>query len=146
MCNDGHRGCRGDLVCGSNNCLKFGSYYHPKDDCCERPSSSVPRVTRPVHSSDSVSVLSQWGSWSSWSSCSTRHQQVGGRCRRTRTRQCQGQGCRSSQDLQVGDCYKNVRFRRGWTYLFCETLTLWFSSGEVLQRVELQSRRLRELR
>ena len=28
--NDGHDGCQGDLVCGSNNCRKFGSYYHPK--------------------------------------------------------------------------------------------------------------------
>ena len=25
------------MVCGSNNCLKFGAYYHEKDDCCERP-------------------------------------------------------------------------------------------------------------
>ena len=35
--HDGHRGCAGDLECGSNNCLQFGLYYHPKDDCCERP-------------------------------------------------------------------------------------------------------------
>merc|ERR1712126_89600 len=35
--NDGHQGCQGDLVCGSNNCKKFGLYYHEKDDCCERP-------------------------------------------------------------------------------------------------------------
>ena len=28
--NDGHRGCKGDLICGSNNCLQFGAYYHPK--------------------------------------------------------------------------------------------------------------------
>ena len=28
--NDGHAGCKGDLVCGSNNCKKFGAYYHPK--------------------------------------------------------------------------------------------------------------------
>merc|ERR1712154_594671 len=26
--NDGHAGCQGDLVCGSNNCKKFGAYYH----------------------------------------------------------------------------------------------------------------------
>ena len=39
--NDGHRGCKPGLVCGSNNCLKFGAYYHPKDDCCERPSSNT---------------------------------------------------------------------------------------------------------
>ena len=55
--NDGHRGCqRGQgvvvviviitqllfcpgLVCGSNNCLKFGLYYHEKDDCCDLPQS-----------------------------------------------------------------------------------------------------------
>ena len=35
--HDGHEGCKGDLVCGSNNCLKFGLYYHEKDDCCEKP-------------------------------------------------------------------------------------------------------------
>jgi len=38
--HDGHRGCKGDLVCGSNNCLQFGAYFHPKDDCCERPFST----------------------------------------------------------------------------------------------------------
>jgi len=38
--NDGHRGCKGDLVCGRNNCKKFGSYYHHEDDCCEKPSKS----------------------------------------------------------------------------------------------------------
>merc|ERR1712106_502343 len=26
--NDGHEGCKGDLVCGSNNCKKFGIYFH----------------------------------------------------------------------------------------------------------------------
>merc|ERR1711874_870660 len=31
--NDGHAGCKGNLVCGSNNCKKFGHYYHEKDDC-----------------------------------------------------------------------------------------------------------------
>jgi len=38
--HDGHAGCKGDLVCGSNNCLKFGAYFHEKDDCCERPNSA----------------------------------------------------------------------------------------------------------
>merc|ERR1711936_153287 len=38
--NDGNRGCRAGLVCGSNNCKKFGAYYHEKDDCCERPQGS----------------------------------------------------------------------------------------------------------
>ena len=37
--HDGHQGCEGDLVCGSNNCKKFGSYFHEKDDCCDRPGS-----------------------------------------------------------------------------------------------------------
>ena len=37
--SDGHRGCQGSLVCGSNNCKKFGLYYHEKDDCCDVPSS-----------------------------------------------------------------------------------------------------------
>ena len=35
--NDGHAGCRGELVCGSNNCRKFGLFYHEKDDCCDLP-------------------------------------------------------------------------------------------------------------
>ena len=35
--HDGHAGCKGDLVCGSNNCRKFGLYYHEKDDCCDVP-------------------------------------------------------------------------------------------------------------
>merc|ERR1719435_784653 len=39
--NDGHRGCKGSLVCGSNNCRKFGLYYHEKDDCCERAPEEV---------------------------------------------------------------------------------------------------------
>ena len=38
--NDGHAGCKGNLVCGSNNCQKFGAYYHPRDDCCEKPAST----------------------------------------------------------------------------------------------------------
>merc|ERR1739842_182280 len=38
--HDGHAGCKGSLVCGSNNCKKFGAYFHEKDDCCEKPSSS----------------------------------------------------------------------------------------------------------
>ena len=43
--HDGHAGCQGDLVCGSNNCQQFGLYYHEKDDCCERPANiSVPEA------------------------------------------------------------------------------------------------------
>merc|ERR1711936_1071771 len=45
--NDGHRGCQGDLVCGSNNCKKFGAYFHEKDDCCDLP-QNLPRPSAPV--------------------------------------------------------------------------------------------------
>merc|ERR1711988_326912 len=55
--NDGNRGYRGSLVCGSNNCKKFGAYYHEKDDCCERPNN-------PGFSP--VSDTSEWGPWSDW--------------------------------------------------------------------------------
>merc|ERR1712038_352246 len=44
--HDGHAGCKGDLVCGSNNCKKFGLYYHEKDDCCERPATN--NLTIPI--------------------------------------------------------------------------------------------------
>ena len=43
--HDGHRGCKGDLVCGSNNCKQFGHYYHEKDDCCEKPKSKENKKT-----------------------------------------------------------------------------------------------------
>jgi len=39
---DGNLGCKAGLVCGSNNCRKFGRYYNPSDDCCEKPGSSPP--------------------------------------------------------------------------------------------------------
>merc|ERR1711970_1344474 len=42
--HDGHRGCKGDLVCGSNNCQQFGLYFHEKDDCCEKPSNKSKTV------------------------------------------------------------------------------------------------------
>ena len=29
------------LVCGSNNCRKFGLYYHAKDDCCDYPKEKL---------------------------------------------------------------------------------------------------------
>merc|ERR1711936_1289799 len=55
--NDGNKGCRPGLVCGSNNCKKFGAYYHEKDDCCERPNGPNPGQNGPT---------SDWGPWSSW--------------------------------------------------------------------------------
>merc|ERR1711910_176420 len=56
--NDGDRGCRGDLVCGSNNCKQFGAYYHDKDDCCERPRTGGVGGRYPTKSA--------WGPWSDW--------------------------------------------------------------------------------
>ena len=46
--NDGHEGCKGDLVCGSNNCKKFGLYFHEKDDCCDLPSTIPNERPAPV--------------------------------------------------------------------------------------------------
>jgi len=46
--NDGHEGCKGELVCGSNNCRKFGKYFHPKDDCCDEPSTLATERPPPV--------------------------------------------------------------------------------------------------
>jgi len=46
--NDGHEGCKGDLVCGSNNCRKFGKYFHPKDDCCDVPSTLATEKPPPL--------------------------------------------------------------------------------------------------
>ena len=44
------------LVCGSNNCLKFGLYYHEKDDCCDlpQPGSTVAGVSSGVLTSASA--------------------------------------------------------------------------------------------
>ena len=46
--NDGHTGCKGDLECGSNNCKQFGSFYHVKDDCCQKPSFVTTEKPPPV--------------------------------------------------------------------------------------------------
>merc|ERR1712117_792041 len=66
--NDGKRGCKGDLVCGSNNCLQFGAYYHPKDDCCEKPK---PGSSLGGFSSGGVRQQpNSFGQWTEWSKCS----------------------------------------------------------------------------
>merc|ERR1711971_847515 len=103
--NDGHRGCKGDLICGSNNCLQFGAYCHPKDDCCERPQG-----VSLAGGAGSGNVRQQqygWGPWSNWTACRRVHQQISGRCRKTRTRNCVGPQCGSlqhSEDLQEQYC------------------------------------------
>eukprot|EP00092_Neocalanus_flemingeri_P038422 GFUD01041829.1.p1 GENE.GFUD01041829.1~~GFUD01041829.1.p1 ORF type:complete len:633 (+),score=149.63 GFUD01041829.1:55-1953(+) len=81
--HDGHAGCRGDLVCGSNNCKKFGAYFHEKDDCCEKPADS-----------------GGWGDWEAWSQCS-KNCGVG---IWSRERHCTGAGCRHRHQLQERFC------------------------------------------
>merc|ERR1712183_1074914 len=49
--------CRGRNFDGSNNCKKFGAYYHEKDDCCERPTGGPGGRYPPK---------SEWGPWSEW--------------------------------------------------------------------------------
>ena len=39
--HDGKKGCKGYLVCGSNNCKNFGLFFHEKDDSCENPTTVV---------------------------------------------------------------------------------------------------------
>ena len=46
--NDGDAGCQGDLICGSNNCKKFGLFYHEKDDCCDVPESRLTTTETPI--------------------------------------------------------------------------------------------------
>jgi len=85
--NDGHRGCKGDLVCGSNNCLQFGAYYHPKDDCCERPKTGS---SNGGFSSGGVRQQSNsFGQWQDWSRCSVSC----GIGKKVRSRYCQGSQC-----------------------------------------------------
>merc|ERR1712066_251472 len=104
--HDGHRGCRGDLVCGSNNCLQFGAYYHPKDDCCERPQGGG--LAGGLGSGGVRQQTFGWGPWSDWTACRRVHNFSAGRCRKVRTRKCVGQQCGSSlqhsEDLQEQYC------------------------------------------
>merc|ERR1711936_395533 len=53
--HDGNAGCKGNLVCGSNNCKKFGAYYHEKDDCCEK--ASRPLVVSPVLKNNTENII-----------------------------------------------------------------------------------------
>ena len=36
--------CRGQLVCGNNNCKQFGDVFHPKDDCCVKPTEEFNNI------------------------------------------------------------------------------------------------------
>merc|ERR1711970_101738 len=78
--NDGDRGCKGDLVCGRNNCKKYGSWYHEKDDCCEKPS------------------YQGWGEWEAWSTCNTNSGL------KSRVRYCYGTKCSRTQWNQDRPC------------------------------------------
>jgi len=84
--HDGNRGCKQGLVCGSNNCLNYGSYFHPKDDCCERPDGK-----------------GGWGQWQSWSTCS----KSCGLGQWTRNRYCKGPDCPHTTQSQQRFCNFN---------------------------------------
>merc|ERR1712106_1107875 len=94
--NDGDRGCRPGLVCGSNNCRKFGAYYHEKDDCCERASGATGQT--PVVQSGG----SDWGPWSEWTGCSRSGI-------RTREQRCRGETC-SLGNGRVGSVNTQERY------------------------------------
>merc|ERR1712029_438582 len=53
--HDGHAGCKGDLLCGDNNCKQFAAYFHPKDDCCVMP--DIKTVNNTIY---------EWGPWEAW--------------------------------------------------------------------------------
>merc|ERR1711970_712759 len=88
--HDGHAGCKGDLQCGSNNCRKFGLYFHEKDDCCEKPDK--------VYSCPAVP--GGWGEWQGWSQCSASC----GVGKWSRTRDCTGPSCRHRHQSQERFC------------------------------------------
>merc|ERR1739838_120154 len=98
--NGGHRGCRGDLVCGSNNCKKFGLYYHEKDDCRERPSTGGSSGGSWTGGSGSGSWTG-WAQWSSFSPCSASC----GLGTKKRTRLCTGPECGTTFHTQVRGGY-----------------------------------------
>jgi len=92
--HDGNAGCKGDLVCGSNNCRKFGLYYHDKDDCCERPDFDYGGLrTQPLEQGG-------WGPWSE-GACFRRED---GTCKKTRTRNCTGPSCPRTKQSQDRPC------------------------------------------
>jgi len=108
--NDGHAGCKGDLICGSNNCKQFGAYYHDKDDCCEKPVPSE-----------------GWGYWQAWSQCS----KSCGIGRKTRDRFCSGEECSHLQQTQerlcnANDCQVPLDKTKNMVNAFLCVLIDWF--------------------
>merc|ERR1711971_1245228 len=101
--HDGHAGCKGDLVCGSNNCKKFGHYYHEKDNCCERPRNGGSSGGSWTGGSGSGGSWTGWAQWSSFSPCSARC----GLGTKKRTRLCTGPECGTTfhtQETQERPC------------------------------------------
>ena len=108
--NDGHRGCKPGLVCGSNNCKKFGLYFHEKDDCCERPGGGGqgPKPGLPVFGG----LTTQWAPWSSFGPCNV----PCGVGTKRRTRTCVGPECGIShhtEDTQERPC-RGQSCNNGW--------------------------------
>jgi len=93
--HDGNAGCKGDLVCGSNNCRKFGLYYHDKDDCCERPDFDYGGLR-------TQALIEGWGPWSEFGACYRKDQD--GTCKKTRTRNCTGPSCKRTKQSQDRPC------------------------------------------
>jgi len=102
--HDGDAGCKGDLICGCNNCKQFGAYYHPKDDCCVKPppgqhgyntqttARTVPPTTIPYDHEEGEGyhhITAEWGEWEPWSHCTL---SCGGGTW-SRSRFCTGTGC-----------------------------------------------------
>ena len=97
--HDGHKGCKGDLECGSNNCIKFGAYFHAKDDCCEKP--LLGRNNNIIFIFNGQLLFPDgWGSWEAWSQCS----KGCGVGKWSRTRNCTGPSCRHKHQSQERFC------------------------------------------
>merc|ERR1711862_532074 len=83
----------GELVCGRNNCGKFGLYFHDKDDCCEKPTElPTPEPTTPPSPSP---CQPGWSAWSEWSCVGTN--------RRERRRTCRKANCSLAYNCVVND-------------------------------------------
>merc|ERR1711902_378646 len=95
--HDGNAGCRAGLVCGSNNCRKFGLYYHEKDDCCDYPSGGYNQV--------GGGYDENWSQWSSFGPCYNG--------KKTRSRSCYGSSCTRTKQTQDRNCYTSDKYGYG---------------------------------